>query len=79
MLTLYAYGKLHHFDKVFDVPSFERALPQRMGFVLATPETRFNSRIIHLLHERKIHIPPAAYVYAEQFRKAMENLKGTQK
>lgn len=79
MLTLYAYGKLHQFDKVFDVPSFGRALPQRIGFVLATPETRFNSSIIQLLHERKIHIPPAAYAYAEQFRKALENLKETQK
>lgn len=79
MLTLYAYGKLHHFDKVFDVSSFERALPQRIGFVLATPETRFNSRIIQLFRERKIHIPPAAYAYAEQFQKALENLKETQK
>lgn len=79
MLTLYAYGKLHRFDRVFDVPSFQRALPQRIGFVLATPETRFNSSIIQLLYERKMHIPPVAHVYAEQFRKAMENLKEAQK
>jgi len=79
LLTLYIYGKLHRFDRVFDIPSFERALPQRLGFVLASPETRFNSKVIQELHEKKIHIPPAAYAYEKQFRKAMENLKETQK
>ena len=79
MTTLYALGTLDRFEAVFDISSYKKALPQRIGFVLANRADYQYEETLGLLAENGIDIPPAAYVYETQFRKALEKLKETQK
>lgn len=75
MISLYAMGKLDRFSPVFDIPAFQRALPQRLGMLLAKKDSRLNRESLALLEEKKIPIPAAAYECEKQFRRAMEKLK----
>lgn len=76
--TLYALGTLDRFAAVFDVPAYEKSLPQRIGFVLANRGNHLYDETISLLDKNSIQIPPMAYACEKQFRKAMQNLKETQ-
>lgn len=75
MTTLYALGTLDRFESVFDVPAYKRALPQRIGFVLANRGNHLYDETRSLLEKSGVAIPQAAYACEEQFRKAMENLQ----
>lgn len=79
MTTLYALGTLDRFDAVFDIPAYQKALPQRIGFVLANRGNHLYDETYRLLEEKQIPIPPAAFACEKQFRKALENLKETKK
>ncbi len=78
MTTLYALGTLDRYAAVFDIPAYKRALPQRIGFVLANRGNHLFDETIDLLEKNQIKIPPAAYVCEQQFRKAMQHLQGDQ-
>ena len=78
LLTLYALGTLDRFGAVFDVPAFKKTLPQRIGMLMANQGTDLYDGVLSLLKEKNVQIPPAAYVYAEQFRKALKNQEGKQ-
>ena len=79
MTTLYALGTLDRFEAVFDTAAYKKALPQRIGFVLANRGNHLYDETLALLEKNEVAIPPAAYVCEKQFRKALENLKETQK
>lgn len=79
MTTLYALGTLDRFEAVFDVPAYKKALPQRIGFVLANRGNHLYDETLSLLAENGISIPPAAYACEKQFRTAMQNLEKTRK
>jgi len=79
MTTLYAMGTLDRFKAVFDVSAYKKALPQRIGFVLANRGNHLYDETLALLEENGIDIPSAAYSCEKQFRKALENLKEIQK
>jgi len=78
MTTLYAYGNLEKYENVFDVPAFKKALPQRIGFVLANKGNHLYDETIGLLEEHNVQIPKAAYACAEQFKIAMKKLEEKQ-
>lgn len=78
MTTLHALGALERFDKVFDVPAYYRAFPQRLGFVMAYREHHFYQETLDLIEEKGIEIPQAAYTCEQQFRRAMKNLEERQ-
>ncbi len=78
MTTLYALGKLERFEAVFDIPAYKKALPQRIGFVLANRGNHLYDETLKLLKENGIAIPAAAYACEAQFRKALQTLKETQ-
>lgn len=73
--TLYALGCLERYKEVFDIKDYRKHFPQRLGFVLSNRGNHLYDETIRLLEERKVHIPRAAYVYEEQFRRAMRNLE----
>ncbi|MBE6963737.1 MAG: hypothetical protein E7443_03930 [Ruminococcaceae bacterium] len=75
MTTLYALGALGRYEAVFDLAAYEKALPQRMGFVLANRGNHLYDETLRLLEERNVSIPPAAYACEQQFRRAMKNLE----
>jgi len=75
MTTLYALGTLDRYAAVFDVPAYKRALPQRMGFVLANRGNHLYDETLDLLEKNNVAIPKAAYICEMQFRKAMNNLQ----
>lgn len=75
MTTLHALGALDRFGAVFDIPAYRRALPQRIGFVLANRGDYFYDETIALLEKNGTPIPPAAYACEKQFRAALEHLK----
>jgi len=79
MTTLYALGTLDRFEAVFDVPAYKKALPQRIGFVLANRGNHLYDETLALLEEQGISISAAARACEMQFRRAMNNLKETQK
>lgn len=73
--TLYALGTLDRFEAVFDVAAYKKAIPQRIGFVLANKGEHLYDETLELLQKRGVDIPPAAYVYEKQFRRALKNLE----
>ena len=77
MTTLYAMGALERYERVFDLPAYYRALPQRIGFVLANRGNHLYDETIGLLEEYDVPIPPAAHVCAEQFRIGLRNLEAS--
>jgi len=74
----YALGVLDDFDAVFDVAAFKKALPQRLGFLIANRHVHMYDDAMELVESSGVKIPPIAYTFAEQFRKAMKNLEGKQ-
>lgn len=78
MTTLYALGTLDRFEAVFDIPAYKKEFSQRIALVLANRGNSLYDETLILLDKYGIAIPPAAYVYAEQFRKAMKNLQEEQ-
>lgn len=79
MTTLYVQGTLDCFEAVFDVDAYKKALPQRIGFVLANRGNHLYDETLAILEQSQVKIPPAAYIFEKQFRKALENMKETQK
>ncbi len=75
MTTLYAMGKLDLFHAVFDIPAYKKALPQRIGFVLANRGNHLYDETLALLQENNVTIPPSAYACEKQFRIAINKLK----
>ena len=76
--TLYSYGALDDFGEVLELPTVKRTLPRQLGLVLANREAPLFDETAALLEESGVSIPQAAYIYAEQFRKAMKNLQEEQ-
>lgn len=72
MTTLYALGALERYGAVFDTEQYRRYRAARMGFVLANRGNHLYDETLALLEERNVPIPPAAYVYEKQFRRALE-------
>ena len=72
MTTLYALGTLEKFEAVFDIAAFKAALPLRIGFVLANEGNHWYDETLNLLRQAENKIPPSAYIFAKQFRKALE-------
>ena len=77
--TLYGLGALERFKAVVDIPAFRRTLPQQLGLVLANRGENLYDEAAKLVEASDAKIPQAAYVYAEQFQKAMKNLQEEQK
>ena len=73
--TFYALGCLERYKAVYDIDDYFRNLSQRMGLLLVHSDRHLYAETLQLLKERKIPIPPKAYVYERQLRKAMDNLK----
>ena len=78
MTILYAYDVLDRFKAVFDVDDYRKSFAQHIGYLLAIREQPFYNAPLQLFKEKNIPIPPAAYVYETQFRKAMKNLQEEQ-
>lgn len=72
---LYAMGKLECFEPVFDAAGFKRALPQRIGFLMANRETPMYDDAMNFVEQSGAAIPASAHIFAEQFRKAIKNLQ----
>lgn len=77
--TLYSFGVLDRFGRVIDIPTIQRTLPRQLGLVFANRDACLFDEAAQLLENSGANIPPAAYVYADHFRKGMENLKETQR
>lgn len=71
MTTLFALGVLDRYGEVFDTQEYRRHMAARMGFVLAERDNHLYGETLALLEERHVPIPPAAYVYEKQFRRAL--------
>ena len=71
MTALFALGVLDRYSRVFDGEEYRRHMAARMGFVLAERDDHLYDETLALLEKKKIAIPPAAYVYEKQFRRAM--------
>ena len=71
-VALYALGTLERYAAVFDTAAFRKNIAARMGFVLANRGDHLYDETLALLRDRGVAIPPAAYLYAEQFRRAMD-------
>ena len=81
LVALYALGPdtIDKYAGVYDIPDFLRHLPQRIAYVMASIGSKQNrdfsiraSDTFRLLQDSGAYIPPAAYVYARQFRRAMD-------
>lgn len=80
MTILYTLGKLEQYQGVYNVKEYLRHLPERFGFVLARDlDSSSGKQTRELLEERHIPVPPAAYIYARYFKRAMQNLKVSQR
>ena len=76
MTILYALGRLKQYQRVYDVKGYLRHLPERFSFVLTRDlDSSSGKQTRELLKERHIPIPPAAYVYARQFKHAIRNVQ----
>ena len=73
--SLYALGKLDRYEAMFDIPAYKKALPQRIGFVLANRGNHLFDETRMLLEQRNIPIPPAARIFEQQFLRALKNLE----
>ena len=77
MVALYAMDKLECYEAVYDIEDFRKNLSTRLGSALAKSKKSNMSdfeKSAELLKESGKPIPPAAWVYAKQFERAMENL-----
>lgn len=80
MSGLYALGTVDRFGAVIDLPALKRTLPSKLGFVLANRDADpLCEDVIRQLEESKVPIPEAAYVFEQQFRRALTNLQEAQK
>lgn len=77
--TLYGLGALEQFAEVVDIPAYKKTLPRQLGLVLANRDECLYDEAAKLVEASDVKIPQAAYVYAEQFQKAMKNLQEEQK
>lgn len=77
--TLYGLGVLERFAEAVDVPAYKKTLPRQLGLVLANRGESLYDEAAKLVEASDVKIPQAAYVYAEQFQKAMKNLQEEQK
>ncbi len=77
--TLYALGTLDRYAAVFDTAEYRKHMAARMGFVLANRGNHLYDETLALMTARDVPIPPAAYVYEKQFRRAMEELSTSQR
>lgn len=74
MTALYAMDKLEFYEAVFDIEDFKKNLDVRLGSALARCNTAVYDEPAELLKESGRFIPPAAYVYAQQFDRAIGSL-----
>ncbi len=74
LTTLYALHALDTYEEVIDVPAYRHHIAARIGFVLANRGNHLYDETLELMEARHITIPPAAYIYEKQFRRAMDNL-----
>lgn len=77
MTSLYALGKLENYRGIYNIKEFYKRIPQNIGFVMANKEDYFSRAVLELIQEKKIEIPKAAYIFEQQFTRAMNNLKGS--
>lgn len=75
LTALYALGELENFEAVFDIEDFRKNLAARLGFILAKHTDYIYGEVVELLKKSGKPIPPAAYVYARQFDRAMDSLR----
>lgn len=75
LAVLYALGQLDCYRAVFDIEDFKKNLARRLGFVLGDYHLRTYDEASELLKKSGKPIPPAAYAYAKQFDRAIENLR----
>lgn len=75
LTVLYALDKLERYSAVFDIKDFRKNLAARLGFILAKYTICNYDEAAGLLKESGKPIPPAAYAYAKQFDRAIENLR----
>ena len=74
MTMLYALGQLEQYSAVFDTADYLRHLPARIGYILASRDgSESCAQAARLLKERNAPIPPAAYIFEKQFRRARQN------
>lgn len=76
LVTLYALDALDQYDEVFDIAEFRRSLPQRVGLLMARPEDQSYKEALDLLKESGKPIPESAYIFAAQFRRAINGSAG---
>lgn len=75
MAALYALDKLERYGAVYEIEDFNKNLAVRLGSALAKSNKAAYDRTAKLLKESGKPIPPAAWVYARQFERAMESLR----
>lgn len=66
---LYALGKLNKYEKVFDVPYFNKHIGKNLGFIIGklfdgTPEREYYSEIISTARKNGKRIPMNAFLFA---------------
>lgn len=76
--TFYALDCLDRYKAVYDIDDYFRNLSERMGYLLLHSHKHLYAETIQLLKDRNISIPPKSFVYARQFRIAMEHLKANE-
>ena len=71
LVALYALDALDLYDEVFDIAECRKSLPQKIGLLMACQEDPLCRDAIDLLKESGKPIPESAYIFAAQFRRAI--------
>lgn len=79
LTTLYALDALDKYEAVVDVPEYRKHVAARIGFVFANRGNHLYDETLALLQFKHVPIPPAAYIYEKQFRRAIDNLDSSMK
>lgn len=75
---LYALGKLDRYEAVFDVENYKKKFPQYLAYIMANQDDPRARQVMQVIRDRKVSIPPRAYILEKQIRHAVEALKRTQ-
>ena len=85
---LYALGRLHRYEAVFDVEDYKKKFPQYLADIMANQDDPRARQVMQVVRDRNIPIPRQADALARQiqnktlakrFRCAMQALKQAEK
>lgn len=75
IVALHALGELDRFDQVFDVADARKNMDIHVAFLIANSKVDLCSDVLELMEENGIEISRRSKLFAQQFKKGMENIK----